>query len=341
MQKKPPRLDRRGPLPGDHPATSSPRRPRPAAPQGAGFGPGAAPRDLPGIKNPYVRFRPLKRPPVQLHASTLWDYPSQHYGTGTQGSQGYRGATPSHVIWNVIERVTKEGDLVVDPFCGSGTTIDVCRDLKRRCKAFDLVSSREDIVRADARELSQHVDKETAHLVFFDPPYADNLNYSDDPACMGKLPFAGGAWSQAMSKVLDELWKITKPGGHIAGYVSDILHVEHKKQKQGGRELKTIEKEFQPLGLELANLAVARGFVFVDQVCVVRRGKALDDPRLRARAAEESFMLRGFSHLLLFQRPAARTTSPSRPTTFASAKAHTPAPTPAPRTERKPQRRRR
>ena len=311
---------------------SSPR-PRKAAPQGA------IPRDSPGIKNPYVRFRPLKRPPVQLHSSTLWDYPSQHYGTGTQGSQGYRGATPSHVIWNVVERTTKEGDLVVDPFCGSGTTIDVCRDLKRRCKGFDLLTTRDDITRGDARELSQHVDKETAHLVFFDPPYADNLNYSEDPACMGKLPFAGGAWSQAMAKVLDEAWKITKPGGHIAGYVSDILHVEHKKQKQGGRELKTIEKEFQPLGLELANLAVSRGFVFVDHVAVVRRGKALDDPRLRARAAEEHFMLRGFSHLLLFQRPATRAAALPRAVTFASNKA--PVPAAAPRPARKPQRRRR
>ena len=196
-------------------------------------------------------------------------------------------------------------------------------------------------MRADARELSKHVDKETAHLVFFDPPYADNLNYSDDPACMGKLPFAGGAWTQAMAKVLDELFTITRPGGHIAGYVSDILHVEHKKQKQGGRELKSIEKEFQSLGLELANLATARGFVFVDHVCVVRRGKALDDPRLRARAVEEHFMLRGFSHLLLFQRPASRSATAPRAVTFASKKAPTPTP-PAPRSsERKPQRRRR
>jgi DNA modification methylase len=332
-------------MPGDNPATSSPRPRKFRGTPAPGATHHAIPRDEPGIKNPYVRFRPLKRPPVNLHASTLWDYPSQHYGTGTQGSQGYRGATPSHVIWNVIERTTKEGDLVVDPFCGSGTTVDVCRDLKRRCKAFDLVSTRDDIVRADARELSKHVDKETAHLVFFDPPYADNLNYSDDPACMGKLPFAGGAWSQAMGKVLDELWTITRPGGHIAGYVSDILHVEHKKQKQGGRELKSIDKEFQPLGLELANLAVARGFVFVDHVCVVRRGKALDDPRLRARALEDHFMLRGFSHLVLFQRPALKSAPATRAVTFASNKKPTPTSTSTstsrPSSGRKPPRRRR
>ena len=39
-----------------------------------------------GPKNPYVRFQQLDKPPVTLHETTLWDYPSQHYGDGMQGS---------------------------------------------------------------------------------------------------------------------------------------------------------------------------------------------------------------------------------------------------------------
>ena len=26
-----------------------------------------------------------KKPPLELQTTTLWDYPSQHYGTGMQG----------------------------------------------------------------------------------------------------------------------------------------------------------------------------------------------------------------------------------------------------------------
>jgi adenine-specific DNA-methyltransferase len=272
-------------------------------PQQRGRPQATPPTDKPGIKNPYLRFRPLKKPPVSLHATTLWDFPSQHYGRGEQGSQHYRGATPSHIIWNLVARHTKEGDLVVDPFCGSGTTIDVCKDLGRRAKGFDIAPSRIDIVRHDARHLSEVVERESVHLAFFDPPYADNLTYSDDPACIGKLAWAGGAWTQAMADVLDELMTIVKPGGIVAGFVSDVLHVSKKVDRQGGREHKTLDRSFQPLGIELWNLAVARGFIPVDHVAVIRRGKALDDPRLRARAEDENFLLRGFSHLVIFERP--------------------------------------
>ena len=267
------------------------------------------PKDEPGIKNPYVRFRPLKKPPVGVHATSLWDYPSQHYGKSEQGSQGYRGATPSHIIWNLLQRYTKESDLVVDPFCGSGTTLDVCRDLGRRGRGCDLQPTRPEIVRCDARKLSTIVDRETAHLVFFDPPYADNLSYSDDPACIGKLAFEDGSWSRAMGEVLDEVKKVLKPGAVAAGFVSDVLHVSKQTTKEGGRTHQHIERTFGALGYELQRLALARGFTMLDHVAVVRHGKALEDPRLKSRARDEGFMLRGFSHLVIFAKPLTTTTT--------------------------------
>ena len=65
-----------------------------------------------------------RKPPLTVQPTTLWDYPSQHYGGKSQGSARYRGATPSYVIWNLLSRYTREGDLVVDPMCdalGPGT----------------------------------------------------------------------------------------------------------------------------------------------------------------------------------------------------------------------------
>ena len=44
----------------------------------------------------------------------MWDYPSQNYGGGRQGDQNYTGATPSYIIWNLLMRYTKPGQLVVD-----------------------------------------------------------------------------------------------------------------------------------------------------------------------------------------------------------------------------------
>src|SRR5690606_19539459 len=126
------------------------------------------PRDTPGIRNPYVRFRPLNKPPLVTPTTTLWDYPSQHYGKGTQGDPSYRGATPSWVIRHVVEMWTAPGALVVDPFCGSGTTIDVCKDIGRAARGFDVAPSRPDIDDADARALP--LADASVDLVFFDPP---------------------------------------------------------------------------------------------------------------------------------------------------------------------------
>ncbi len=298
----------------DRPGKKRPKRAIPSAPA----------KETPGIKNPYVRFRPLEKPRVSRHDTTLWDYPSQHYGKAAQGDQNYRGATPSHVVWNVVTRYTKKGDLVVDPFVGSGTTLDVCKDLERRSKGFDLQTSRPDVTIADARTaLLDQVDRETVHLVFMDPPYADNLAYSDDPRCIGKRAFEDGSWSEAMVKVVDGAMQALKPGGHLCGFVSDIMHVQQVKEVVAGRTHERIERRFAALGVDLARMALERGFVFVDHVAVVRHGKGLDDPRLKARAEEQNFMLRGFSHLVIFQKPLKAASSKTKWTRSAASAAGT------------------
>lgn len=242
-----------------------------------------------GPKNPYVRFHKLDKPPVALHETTLWDYPSQHYGRRTQGDPSYRGATPSHVIWNVLQRWSKPGDVVVDPFCGSGTTLDVCRDLERQGRGFDLASPRSDVVQADARALP--LDDGSVDVVFMDPPYADNLSYSDDARCLGKLDAESGAWQEAMAAVLDEAARVLKKGGVCAVFLCDIFKV-----KQGKRR-------FLPLGLYLAAAAESAGLVPLEHIAVVRRGKTLETGSGSRQATRDRFLLRGFSHLLIFEKP--------------------------------------
>ncbi|MEZ6019854.1 MAG: DNA methyltransferase [Planctomycetota bacterium] len=91
--------------------------------------------------------RPPQKPKLKLQTSTLWYYPSQQHGDEPMGTPAYEGATPTYVIWNLLERYTREGDLVVDPFVGGGTTIDVARSMGRRCLGYDLRPVREDIFR--------------------------------------------------------------------------------------------------------------------------------------------------------------------------------------------------
>lgn len=136
--------------------------------------------------------------------TTLWDYPSQDYGDTHQGIPGYAGATPSYVIWNLLDRYTRPGELVVDCFCGSGTTLDVARDLGRKALGYDVHPTRKDIFRVDARKLPAELTAKV-DLVFIDPPYSTHLDYGPDPRDIGKLPAGDGRYYDAMDDVFSTL----------------------------------------------------------------------------------------------------------------------------------------
>ena len=236
---------------------------------------------------------PFAKPALRVFTTTLWEYPSQHYGGTIQGDKGYVGATPSWVIWQLLQRYTREGDLVIDPMCGSGTTLDVARDLKRRGLGYDLAPSRPDIFRADARAIP--VEPGKADFVFIDPPYSTHVDYSDDPDCIGKLDAADprGGYFEAMSRVFAEAFRVLREKRHLAVYVSDSW-----KKRPPGSGLPS----FMPIGFELFAM-LRQNFEPVDIVCVVRRNAKLKKGNW-ARAAEEgNFFLRGFNYLMIVRKP--------------------------------------
>ena len=49
----------------------------------------------------------------------------------------YPTAKPIALLERIIQISTDEGDLVLDPMCGSGTTGEACKNLNRRCILFD------------------------------------------------------------------------------------------------------------------------------------------------------------------------------------------------------------
>jgi DNA modification methylase len=226
----------------------------------------------------------FRRPPLRIQPTTLWDYPSQDYGEGQQGVPRYKGATPSYIIWNLLQRYTKPKDLVVDPCAGSGTTLDVARDLDRRALGYDLAPTRKDIFRVDARKLPLEDGK--ADFVFIDPPYSTHIEYSDDPRCIGKLDAAGGEYYAAMDLVFGQIHRILRPGKHMALYVSDSF------VKGEG---------FFPIGFELFSL-LRKKFEPVDIISVVRHNKTLEMGNYRAAAEEGNFFLRGFNYLFIMKK---------------------------------------
>ena len=226
----------------------------------------------------------MPSPRLSLQTTTLWEYPSQHYGKGEQGSSDYKGATPSWVIWNLLQRYTEPGQVVLDPMCGSGTTWDVCDDLERNCFAFDLQPQRDEIEEADARDLP--LGEEVVDFVFMDPPYGKNLKYSGKPECIGELDAREQEYFEAMRVVFEEAWRVLKPGGHLAVYVCDVW----------------TRQMFVPIGGHCLFM-LSQIFDVVDHIAVVRHNKDLDKGNYHKAAEETNFFLRGFNHLMIVRKP--------------------------------------
>ncbi len=245
-------------------------------------------------------IKPGSRPALKMLTTTLWEYPSQHYdasdGSTMQGDKNYTGATPSWVIWQLLQRYTREKDLIVDPMCGSGTTMDVARDLKRRALGYDLSPTRTDIFRADARKLP--LEDAKADFVFIDPPYSTHVDYSDDPRCIGKLDAAsddgGQDYYNAMKTVIDEIHRVLKDRRYMALYVSDSWK-KRKGTQQG------TPGTFMPIGFELFNLLQQR-FIAVDIICVVRHNTKLKRGNWHKAAEQGNFFMRGFNYLFIMKK---------------------------------------
>ena len=93
-----------------------------------------------------------------------------------------------------ISLFSHEGELVLDPFVGSGTTLVAARDLNRNAVGFDLKQEYIDLCRrrlgdppepenttqiafsADARYIGEYLEPESVSLMLTSPPYANLLN---------------------------------------------------------------------------------------------------------------------------------------------------------------------
>ena len=225
----------------------------------------------------------MKRDRPKFETTTLWDFPTQNYGDRPHGDNKYRGVTPAFIILNLIQRYTKEGDLVVDPMCGSGTTIDVCKEENRKVLGFDIVPYRKDVKQSDARSLP--LDNETVDFVFIDSPYSDNIKYNDHPDNIGNISCEKKKFFEELEKVAKELCRILRTGKYIAWLIGD----QAKK------------KTFVPVGFKLYYI-LEKYFKPVDMISVARHNQTSNTGIWHQRARQYNFYLRGFKYLIIMRK---------------------------------------
>jgi DNA modification methylase len=220
---------------------------------------------------------------MQIESTTLWDFPTQNYGRKPHGSNKYRGVTPAFVIWNLLQRYTKEGDLVVDPMCGSGTTIDVAKELNRKVIGYDLNVIRPDVIKNDSRKIP--LKDSTVDFVFIDSPYSDNIRYSNEPACIGKISCEKKEFYDELEKVAKEIYRILKSSKVMSWVIAD----------------QWVRKKFTATGFLLWQRLI-KYFEPIDIVCLTRRNQTSNTPVWHERARKFNFYLRGFKYLFIMRK---------------------------------------
>ena len=144
------------------------------------------------------------------------------------------------MIWNLLQRYTREGDLVVDPFCGGGTTLDVARSLGRERAASTSRRARDDIERADARALPLEAARPTSSSWT-----RRTRRTSSTPArasCIGELDAFEPAYFEAMDAAFAEAERCLRDRRYLAVYVSDTFKKKKGFVGIGARSSRLLER---------------------------------------------------------------------------------------------------
>ena len=166
---------------------------------------------------------------------------------------------PIALAKRIIQLFTHEGELVLDPFVGSGTTLLAAQDLNRNAIGFDLQESYIDLcktrlvndglfnqskqfaIQDDALNVSNYLNDNMVKLIWTSPPYANLLNrqrqnksrrdrkndqylkveqYSQNPRDLGTMELK--EYTAAMGDIYESLLPLLKPKGHCVINIPDM-----------------------------------------------------------------------------------------------------------------------
>jgi DNA modification methylase len=167
--------------------------------------------------------------------------------------------------------------------CGSGTTIDVCREEGRRVIGYDIVSVRPDIIENDARNLP--LEDNSVDMVFIDSPYGDNIKYNANPKSIGNISAESEEFYDELEKTMKEAHRVLKPGKVLGWLIGD----------------QWVKGKFTPVGQKVYE-RLTKYFVPVDIICVVRRNQSSNTSMWHNRARRFNFFLRGFKYLIVVRK---------------------------------------
>lgn len=238
---------------------------------------------------------------VQIAVKSGREFAKRRSNWATHKSD-WRGNWSPEVVRNLILRYSEEGDVLLDPMIGGGTTAIEAKILNRNIlcsdvndKALDRTKASLDfevendawqkVVKHDARDLSKAKD-ESVDFILTHPPYADIIKYSD-----GKLEDDLSSihdidkFADEMEKVAKELYRVLKPGKFCAILVGDTRR----------------NKMYQPMAYKVMDRFMKTGFQLKEDI-IKRQFNCKATGFWVKKSQESNFLLIMHEHLFIFQK---------------------------------------
>ncbi len=236
----------------------------------------------------------------EQECTTVWSFPRR--GAWATHNSKYRGNWSPEVVRNLLLRYSIEGEYLLDPMIGGGTTAIECKLLNRNLLALDINPNALEItktaldfeceydpkiklVQKDARNIDI-VKAKSIDFALIHPPYADIIRYSDD--IEGDLSHIHDLekFCDEIERVAAELFRALKDGKFCALLIGDTRR----------------KKMYQPLAFMVMQRFIKVGFALKEDIIKHQHNCKATGFWVK-KSKEANFLLIMHEHLFVFQKP--------------------------------------
>ncbi len=236
----------------------------------------------------------------QTEYTTVWSFPER--GNWATHNPKYRGNFAPQIARNAILRYSKEGDTVLDPMVGSGTTLIETRLLNRKGIGIDINKNALDITlqnlkfegefkysqavkKGDVRNL-KGIKANSIDLIVTHPPYLNIINYSEDTE--GDLSLISNItkFCDELEKGIKEFFRVLKENKFCAILIGDTRKSCH----------------YIPLAYYVMERFLKNGFILREDI-IKTQHNCSSTPYWRSQAEKYNIYLIMHEHLLVFRKP--------------------------------------
>ncbi len=236
----------------------------------------------------------------EQECTTVWSFARR--GKWATHNSKYRGNWAPEVVRNLILRYSKEGDFLLDPMVGGGTTAVECKLLNRNLLAFDINPNAISLtskalefkceynpeIKAelhDSRNLSILKD-ESIDFILNHPPYVDIIKYSnkqieEDLSNIHNID----KFCDEIEKVAREFYRVLKKGKFCAVLIGDTRR----------------NKMYQPLAFKVMQRFLKVGFELKEDI-IKHQHNCKATGFWVNKSKEYNFLLIMHEHLFIFQK---------------------------------------